>query len=173
MSFPSAGLATLSEQLESKCVGLLKDATTMTLATCANNIPWATDVYFVSAGFDLWFISSPRSRHGAILKQNPSCAATIHPSARDWKEIRGLQLAGTATEFDPICNPEPLFRYFEKFPFAQSIYTNLSAGSDAARLSIYQLAAEKAWYMDNSIGFGAKFVCEIKNGNRIGNFNKL
>jgi len=59
----------------------------MTLATCAEGLPWATDVYFAPDGFDLVFLSSPRAdppglqRVQAILAGRCNLAGP-HPGCR-------------------------------------------------------------------------------------------
>ncbi|RBP05048.1 hypothetical protein DFR50_13733 [Roseiarcus fermentans] len=162
-----------NDDLEARRLDLMTRSTTMTLATCADDRPWATDVYFVSVGFDLWFVSSSNSRHSANLKRNPRCAATIHAPARDWTEIRGLQFEGTASRAPATDTMRLLVPYFQKFPFAEAIFAGLSSGSGLARMAVYRFAADRVWYIDNSLGFGSKYTCAIDGGNRVGAFGKI
>ncbi len=85
-----------SEEFEAATGALLRDVAPMTLATCADNVPWASDVYFASSGFDLVFFSSLDSRHCCNLVANPVCAASVHAPVATWRDIRGLQMEGVA-----------------------------------------------------------------------------
>ena len=53
-------------------------------------------VFYASEGFDLYFLSSPSTRHCADLSGNPRVAATIQEDYADWSQIRGVQLEGVA-----------------------------------------------------------------------------
>jgi uncharacterized protein YhbP (UPF0306 family) len=143
------------------------------LATCADDRPWATDVYFVSVGYDLWFVSSSNSRHSANLKRNPRCAATIHAPARDWTEIRGLQFEGTAAGAPATDTMRLLVPYFEKFPFARAIHAGLRSGTGVTRMVVYKFATARAWSIDNSLGFGSKTTCAIDGGRPVEGFRKV
>ena len=166
------GRAMPAAELEARCLDLLTGATTMTLASCADNVPWATDVYFVSVGFDLWFVSSANSRHSANLKENPACSATVHVSARDWKAIRGLQFAGKAVQASATDALGLLGPYFKKFPFAEAVAAGLNARTRASALAVYRIAVERVWYIDNSLGFGTKYTAEV-DGGRVGAFHEV
>ncbi|TBR26906.1 MAG: hypothetical protein EPO10_20850, partial [Reyranella sp.] len=85
-----------SEEFEAATGALLREVAPMTLATCADNVPWASDVYFASSGFDLVFFSSLDSRHCRNLVINPVCAASVHAPVATWRDIRGLQMEGVA-----------------------------------------------------------------------------
>ena len=161
-----------NDDLEARRLDLMTKTTTMTLATSADNRPWATDVYFVNVGYDLWFVSSSNSRHSANLKANPRCAATIHAPARDWTEIRGLQFEGTAARSPATDTMRLLVPYFEKFPFARAIYAGLSSGSGVTRMLVYRVATGRVWHIDNSLGFGSKTTCAIDGGEPVGEFEK-
>ena len=163
----------LSETLEARCFDLMKQATTMTLATSADDVPWATDVYFVNVGFDLCFVSSTNSRHCANLKQNPVCAATVHAQASDWKTIRGLQFEGRAEHSAAAGVLGLLVPYFEKFPFARAVYVGLAEGAGVSKLAVYKLETGTVFYIDNARGFGSKFSCRVADGRPIEAFARI
>ena len=91
----------------------------MTVATSSDGQPWAADVYFAADGYECVFFSSPASLHSRNLLANPSCAVTVHSNADSWREIKGLQMEGTA---ESVTGAEATARalrvYFAKFPFA-------------------------------------------------------
>ena len=68
----------------------------MNLATCGPDGPWVAAVFYVSDGFNLYFVSSPLSRHGRNLELHPEVAATVNEDYPGWREIKGVQLEGTA-----------------------------------------------------------------------------
>jgi uncharacterized protein YhbP (UPF0306 family) len=137
----------------------------MTLATCAEGTPWATDVYFAPSGYDLIFLSAPDSRHCRNLAARPACAATVHPLTLDWREIRGLQMEGVAR---PVTNvsakARALAAYYRKFPFVRDL---LSRPSEAARklgkTSALVFRPSRISYLDNSAGFGARYAVLLKD----------
>lgn len=154
-------------------MALLRSATTLTLATCADNVPWAADVYFANVGFDLWFVSSTDSRHCTNLKQNASCAATVHAEASDWTKIKGLQFEGRAFRCMGTDSIKLLIPYFEKFPFAKAIFIGLSERAGVSKMAVYKFVTDRVFYIDNSLGFGSKYSCKVSDGRRIEEFRKL
>jgi uncharacterized protein len=144
--------------------------TTMTLATCAGGVPWATDVYFAPDGFDLVFFSSPNSRHCCNLATNPACAITIHPVAASWQEISGLQMEGVC---EPVSSGVGKMQagtiYFRKFPFARTL---ISPPQDAASLFTKATAhVFRPTYLrliDNRRGLGTRFYIRLVNGKPVG-----
>lgn len=160
-----------AEDTETRVLSLMRDISTMTLATSSNDVPWATDVYFANMGYDLLFFSSINSRHCRNLEKSHLCAATIHPVVDNWTEIRGIQIEGSAQEVEMSELPAALSTYFRKFSFAKALFSDLS--SISSRLShtrLYLIRSRLVYYLDNSIGFGTKFYCEVKEGQRVSDF---
>ena len=145
---------------------LLDGVTTMTLATCDGGVPWATDVYFAADGFDLVFFSSPASRHCRNLAASPLCAATIHPAVNAWREIKGLQMEGSA---GPLTNlggtARGLAAYLAKFPFAGELLAN--PGETARRVNsamLYAFRPTRILLLDNALGFGTRHGMGLVDG---------
>ena len=82
--------------MRQKALAYVATHNVMTLATSGPGEPWAAAVFYASRELDLYFVSSPRSRHASHLQANPKVAAAIHEDYRDWRAIRGIQLSGTA-----------------------------------------------------------------------------
>jgi len=113
------------EEFETAVSSLLNSVCAMTLATSVDGRPWAADVYFAATGYEFVFFSSLASRHSLNLVANPFCAATMHPSAASWQEIKGLQMAGTAEFVTGVEATMHAFSvYFAKFPFARDLMSN-------------------------------------------------
>lgn len=150
--------------------GLLCEVTTMTLATCAGDVPWASDVYFAPDGYDLVFFSSPDSRHGRNLAAHPACAATVHPQAATWREIRGLQMEGEVHLADTLAaKARALATYLGKFPFARELMAHPGeAARKMAKVSAHVFCPWRILYLDNALGFGARYVVRLKDGAPMG-----
>jgi hypothetical protein len=129
----------------------------MSLATAGPQGPWAAAVFYAHEGFDLYFLSSPSSRHGTDLKANGAAAATVQEDYSDWRAIRGVQLEGRVEELDGELAARARALYGEKFPVARP-------GSDApaaiaaalAKVRWYRFTATRAYYIDNAAGFGKR-----------------
>ncbi len=127
----------------------------MTLATSGLEGPWAAAVFYASAGHDLYFLSSPRSRHCRNLALDPRCAATIQHDCSDWAQIKGIQLEGLASELQGAEAARARQRYGAKFPVVGRLGGAPAAIVAAlARVRWYRLHAERMYFIDNSHGFG-------------------
>ncbi|MHC1790255.1 pyridoxamine 5'-phosphate oxidase family protein [Solidesulfovibrio sp.] len=153
---------------------LLAETTAMTLATVSADAgglaPWASTVYFAPDGFDLVFLSSPDSRHGRNLAANPACAAAVSPEAASWRSIRGLQLEGRAAVAAGLtAKGRAMAAYFTKFPFVKAL---LADPGEAARrmgkVSAHVFRPTAIRYLDNSLGFGARWLVRLDDGRPIG-----
>ena len=124
----------------------------LTLACADADGPWAADVYYVRDGRDLLYLSSPASRHAEALARDPRAAATVHGTARDWREIRGVQLDGEVAEVEGTLETARLLTlYLTKFPFAKPL---LEAAGAALRkkVRLYRLTPRTVWFVDNTEG---------------------
>jgi uncharacterized protein YhbP (UPF0306 family) len=146
-------------ELQRRAWELLRDCTTMSLATSGADGIWAADVFFAPCSLtELLFISGPSTQHVRNLLASPSVAATIHVDVgNDWRSIRGLQLAGTATPVADDELPDARNAYFEKFSFARRL---LEAGSEVEAKTndnrFYALHIARIYLVDNRLGFGVR-----------------
>ncbi len=139
---------------------LVRSQTTVTLATARGGVPWAAPVYYVNAGFNLYFFSSPESRHIQESSAAARVAAAIYCPASSWQEIRGVQMSG---QISPVpMGPEALraFRaYMRKYPFTAHFFApghgiDLGALVQRFRVRLYRFEPDLVYYLDNSIRFG-------------------
>ncbi len=142
----------------------------MTLATCLGGAPWATDVYFAPQGWRLVFFSSPTSRHCRNLAVTDACAATVHPQVASWRAIRGLQMEGRAFPVAGLADKAAVTAaYLAKFPFVKDLLAN---PGDTARkmagVAPHVFVPSRIRYLDNALGFGARFVVRLANGRPAG-----
>lgn len=152
----------------------MDDLTTMTLATCRQEMPWAAAVYYARQGFDLIFFSSPGSRHSEILAANPRAAATIHGEYSRWQDIKGLQMEGIV---EPITSTWALARatatYLKKYPFVREFLSDpVSVSTQVAtkmtKVALYIFRPERIFYLSNEEGFGNRWTLEIRDGKSVG-----
>jgi hypothetical protein len=120
--------------------------------TLATRSVWAAAVFYASEEFTLYFVSSPRSRHAMDLGSEPRVAATIHEDYRDWRAIRGIQLAGSAERLEGAARAAALACYRTKFPFVEDAM--LAPVLDKA--ACYRLTPAEVYFIDNSAGFGTR-----------------
>lgn len=155
-----------TEEFQAKSTALMRQVSTLSLATCDGDFPWATDVYFAADGFDLFFFSAPDSRHCRNLRLNSACSATIHPETFAWQEIRGLQLVGKAEPVQVSSDRERSIEvYLEKFPFARDFLVNSNGEFKSVdKVCMYQIKPAFMTYLDNAYGFGSRFRASLENG---------
>lgn len=127
----------------------------MTLATHGVEGPWAAAVFYANDGFNLYFVSAPASRHSRDLAAHAAVAATVQEDYRDWREIKGIQLEGTVEQVSGAEKTRVQGLYGKKFPFAAGPGSASAAIAAAfAKVRWYKLAATRAYFVDNSAGFG-------------------
>ena len=127
----------------------------VTLATCGSEGPWAAAVFYANDGFNLYFISSPASRHGRDFAVRAAVAATVHEDYLDWREIKGIQLEGTVGQISGAEQLRAQKRYGEKFPLVADLASApLAIAAAFAKVRWYRLAAVRAYFVVNSAGFG-------------------
>ncbi len=133
----------------------LADHLVMTLATTGPDGPWAAAVFYASEGFDLYFLSSPRSRHARDLGVDPRAAVTIEEQYDDWRRIQGIQIEGTVTELQGGEREHAMNVYERKFPHLRDAGRLPIALAEAfGRIAWYRLAPSRVYFVDNPRGFG-------------------
>jgi len=140
----------------------LADHDTMTVATVdREGQPQAAAVFYAAdERVQLYFLSSPNSRHSQNLQRNSRVAATVHGDGQPWQEIQGLQIEGTA---ERVASVQELARaarvYARRFPFLKDILTGTGDGPPILRGPVASsrfYVLRPAWIrlIDNSQGFG-------------------
>lgn len=125
-----------------------------TLATTGPDGPWASAVFYVSDGFTLEFLSSPRSRHARNLAENPRCAAAIHEDYRGWSKIQGIQIEGVVQGLSGPRKAAALARYEAKFPMIRPDQAAAPIRAALERVEWHELVADRCFFTDNTQGFG-------------------
>ena len=150
----------MSDQLKQQILNYMRTHNTMTLATCASEIPWAATVFYASDDFELYFFSVPDSRHCQNLRANPRVAVTIQEDYKNWQEIKGIQLEGRITLVDSMTEKaKAMAVYARKYPEVIKLFTNPSSGvfyKAFLKVKFYRVSPEKVFYIDNAEGFGKR-----------------
>ena len=149
-------------ELKKMILDYLKLHNTVSLATERDGRPHAATVFYVSIGYQLYFLSSPSSRHGENLSLNPQVSATINEDYSDWLLIKGIQLEGQVEIVGGIVESGKIAKAFiKKFPtVADFLFSPRKLGqaiaSKVAKVKFYKLTPSRIYFIDNEIGFGQR-----------------
>lgn len=145
-------------------LSVLRECTTLTLATTGHDGVWAADVFFAFEGLDRYFfVSNPETRHGRNILAHPEVAVTVHPDVgSDWRAIRGLQLSGFAALVPEAELSTAQETYFARFPFAARLMQPSSeVGAKTTDTRFFVVRATHLYVIDNRLGFGNRQEIEI------------
>jgi uncharacterized protein YhbP (UPF0306 family) len=150
----------MADNLKQQVVDYLKSHNTMTLATCAGDIPWAATVFFASDDLRLYFFSAPESRHCQNLAANQRIAVTVQEDYQDWRKIKGIQLEGRVELVDGVLEKaKAMAVYAMKYPDVIKLFTDPSSGifhKAFLKVKFYRVVPEKLFFIDNEQGFGKR-----------------
>lgn len=164
---------TLDEFHEAATV-FMDSHTTMTLATSVDGEPWAAAVFYARRGYELVFFSSPGSRHSRAIAESEKVAAAIHGDYSNWRDIKGLQMEGTARKLDgPIEVAKATATYLRRYPFVSQFLKAPETISEQvigkmSDVSLYVFQPESIRYLDNSAGFGVRWSIRLESGRPCG-----
>lgn len=140
--------------MREKALGYLSAHNVMTLSTKSI---WSAAVFYASREFELYFVSSPKSRHALDLESDPRAAAAIHEDYRDWRAIQGIQLAGIVRRLEGAEREAALECYRDKFAFLRSPIPALAPVLAAlGKAACYRLTPSELHFIDNAAGFGKR-----------------
>jgi uncharacterized protein YhbP (UPF0306 family) len=147
----------MSEALRRRVAAYLAKHTTLTLATVGpDGAPHSAPLFYASdETLNLYFLSSPDSRHSQNVALNARVAAAIYDEVWQWQAIRGLQLDG---EVEPLAGAERVqaeVLYQAKYPFVADLSRQVEAST------FYRLHPRWLRYLDNSVAFGWREEMEL------------
>ncbi|MEX0802400.1 MAG: pyridoxamine 5'-phosphate oxidase family protein [Candidatus Binatia bacterium] len=155
----------MSDDLSPQVLDYLHTHNTMTLATCAGDVPWAATVFYASEGWKLYFFSVPESRHGQNFAANPRVAVTIQEDYKNWRRIKGIQLEGKGLMVDSVVEKaKAMAIYARKYPEIIKLFTTPGSGvfyQAFLKVKFYCVVPEKIFYIDNEQGFGKRRELEL------------
>lgn len=128
-----------------------------TLATVGSDGVWAAAVFYVHDGWNLYFLSSPTSRHGLNLAEQPEVAVTIQADYTDWPGIKGVQMQARVQMLEGAEETHARALYGKRFPVVGKLAQAPAAIVKAlAKVRWYRVAPQRLLYIDNSLGFGQR-----------------
>jgi uncharacterized protein len=150
----------MPHELKQQVLDYLQGHNTMTLATCAGDMPWAATVFYASDHLNLYFFSAPDSRHCQNLAANARVAVTIQEDYKDWRQIKGVQLEGRVKLVDSVFEKaKAMAVYGHKYRDVVKLFTDPSSGvfyKAFLKVKFYRVTPEKVFFIDNAQGFGKR-----------------
>ncbi|MGH7855351.1 MAG: pyridoxamine 5'-phosphate oxidase family protein [Candidatus Binatia bacterium] len=159
--------AMMSGELKQQVLDYLHSHNTMTLATCAGDIPWGATVFYASDDLQLYFFSSPEARHSLNLSANSRVAVTIQEDYKDWRAIKGIQLEGTVMLVDGVIEKaKAMAVYARKYADVIKLFTDPSSGifhKAYLKVKFYRVVPERVFFLDNEQGFGKRQELDLND----------
>jgi uncharacterized protein YhbP (UPF0306 family) len=132
----------------------------MTLATSAGDFPWGATVFYASDELELYFFSSPDSRHCQNFSLNGRVAVTIQEDYKDWRAIKGIQLEGKVELVDGVLEKaKAMAVYARKYADVIKLFTDPGSGTfykAFLKVKFYRVVPDRLYYIDNQQGFGKR-----------------
>jgi len=153
----------MPSSLQARALAFLEAHHVLTLATAGEEGPWAAAVFYASRGFNLWFLSSPSTRHARNLLASPRAAATVQEDTADWRAVKGLQLEGVVRLLEGAEAEEARALLGARFPVVAGGGPPEIAAA-LARVGWYQLTPERLHLVDNAAGFGRREEVPLRAG---------
>ena len=103
------------EKIESIIREYIKDIVHMSIATCADNKPWISEVHYsYDDDLNLYFISRPSRRHSLEVATNSQVAGNIIKQHKTGEEVRGVYFEGTIEMLDEVKEDNVAFQTYNK-----------------------------------------------------------
>ena len=149
------------EELAVAIATLLDEHTVMTLATVDDSGPHAASLMFARDHLTLYWLSDPKVRHSQHIEPEAFVAVTVAGQYEDFREIRGLQMSGTAGRLEGGEEESKAFDGLQaRYPFLQSFALGTLA-SHMGAAAIYAFRPRTITLIDNRRRFGFKETLEL------------
>ena len=152
----------MAEEQKQRVLNYLGAHSTMVLSTIGPAGLWATPVFYVNRGFNLYFLSESTTRHSVNIMQGSEAAAAITGEHWDWRSIQGLQVRGQAGIVEGTgVKAKALALYCTKFPAVSQIFASPKGfkGVSAAKWHVLQI--KNLRFTDNTVHFGERFEIDL------------
>jgi uncharacterized protein YhbP (UPF0306 family) len=153
----------MSDALRAEITDFLDNQAAMTIATTATNVPWATSVFYArDDDLNLYFLSSPTTRHSTNIGGNANVAVTIIGDEKDWQKVRGVQVEATAAQVAPSELSSAADIYFGRFPVFRDMVGAPEGADEEALVAamqyvhFYKITPRMIRMIDNGKGFAHK-----------------
>jgi uncharacterized protein YhbP (UPF0306 family) len=123
----------------------------MSIATHGPEGLWAATVFYVNAGFTLYFLSLSNTRHVRNIEADPHVAATLSDEGETWPEIRGVQLEGTVARVESADEYRRVMDLFgQRYPFARtSLWWSDMPRDLVAEQRLYRVEPSRVLFVDH------------------------
>lgn len=121
--------------------------------------PHACSLMYANDGFVLYWLSDPAARHSRLIDARGRVAAmaTVAPDYADFRQVRGLQLAGEASRTTGSGEAAvALARLVGRYGFLKADGRAPAIAAALAKAVVYRLTVGRATYIDNTRSFGSK-----------------
>jgi len=136
----------------------------MSVATCGPNGPHAASLFYARDGFDLIWVSDPKSEHSRHVAERARIAVTIARDYGDFPEIKGLQIAGDAHRLADGADSARARSCLEaRYPFLRDANASPALREAYDKARFYRLVPARIVFIDNSRGLGFKETLEFAN----------
>jgi uncharacterized protein len=135
----------------------------MSLATCGPHGAHAANLFYARDGFSLVWVSDSQARHSVALADNARVSATVASDCRDFHDVCGVQISGTAHRVDDAAARHCALTLLEtRYPFLQHVAEHSAVERAYQAAEVYRLAAHRIVIIDNTRGFGHKDVLDLR-----------
>lgn len=160
----------MGAELRAEISAFLDGQQAMTVATEGGGMPWASSVFYARDGdLNLFFLSSPHTRHATNIAGNPKVAVTIIGDEKDWQKVRGVQIEAAAGQVDEPALTHAADVYFGRYPAFRDM-VGAAQGADEEALvqalehvHFYQITPRMIRLIDNGKGFAHKEELILSN----------
>jgi hypothetical protein len=142
----------MDDQLKAQVLAYLQAHQVMVLATHGEEGVWATAVFYVSDGFDCYFLSAAHTRHAQNLAVTGWASAAIQEDYNDWQAIQGIQMEGDVVLLAGQEREWAMQLYWQKFPFLAQPVPEIAKA--LAKVGWYRLRPLRLYFIDNTKGLG-------------------
>lgn len=149
----------MDETVQARALAYLATHQVMTLATYGLEGVWATAVFYVNVGFNLFFLSAGHTRHAQNITAVSHIAATIQEDYKDWSAIKGIQLEGEVIQLTGTNRQQAIAYYQQKYPYVSP--NNPQLATALQRVNWYRLTPTRLYFIDNSVGLGHRDVVPL------------
>ena len=139
----------------------LKEHHVMSLSLADTGVPHCCSLMYAHRGFTLYWLSDPQTRHSILIDDSEGgvpAMVTIAPDCSHFQNVRGLQLTGHAVRVRNLKEiAVTLIMLQHRYSLPVEMGRQASALASAMlKARIYRFTPQKAVFIDNAAGFGAK-----------------
>ncbi len=129
-------------------------------------MPHAASVFYATdERMRLVFLSKPTSRHGRDIVAGGQVALTVADEHDDWRDIRGVQMWGTATVLGGTARAGAMGTYLARFPFVRAVLTDPRIAVRLTQIEVFRVTLTRAAMTDNRRGlFGQEVLEDLSAG---------